>query len=300
MRLILLLAAVSPCVASAQATLEPLVRADLLFSCAYLTDGSIVCSGEGDTNREIRLVSPDDLQARPAEGLWFAQRRFVTWGMTPLPFGEGKLLFVRRGAQEGGLWTWDLATSQEVQVRRDPFMGLPPAISADGSLILAYRWAGRSRRIGLVDPQTGKFSSVPGKDMSSPALSPDGSRLLFIREGQVWLRSIVDPLKDDESRDVQLTHCDLPCSWPVWGPDAHSLAFVCAEPQKPDDETAPHGKVGWMSAEGGVVAWIAEDLSDPRCPAFSPDGAWLIFLAKEQAKPFDDVIWRARLHEPGQ
>ncbi|NSW54805.1 MAG: PD40 domain-containing protein [Armatimonadetes bacterium] len=258
-----------------------MVRAELLTGCSFLSDGTgILVSGKGDTNREIRLVTFAEREERKGETLWLNQRPFVTWGMNPVSFGT-KMLFVRRGSTEGGLWVHDFTGGEPVCVRRDPFVGLPPATSADGSLILCYRWAGRSKRIGTVDPATGKFTSIPGNDMSQPALTGDGRRLLFIREGQVWLRELTDGKPD---ADVKLTALEVECGWPAWSPRGDLIAFTTMHAEK-------RGRVGLLRVGETHVRWLTEDLNEPRCPVFSPDGRQVAFIARTDERPPDDVLW---------
>ncbi len=270
----------SSCHASPPSAVE-MVRAELLTGCAFLSDGSgILVSGKGDTNREIRLVTFAEREERNGETLWLNQRSFVTWGMNPVSFGT-RMLFVRRGSAEGGLWVHDFTGGDPVQVRRDPFVGLPPAISADGSLILCYRWAGRSKRIGTVDPATGKFASIPGNDMSQPALTVDGRQLLFVREGQVWLRQLPDG-KPDEDR--KLTALEVECGWPTWSPRGDLIAFTTMNAEK-------RGGIGLLKPGEMQVRWLVENLNEPRCPVFSPDGRQLAFIARTDERPQDDVLW---------
>lgn len=259
-----------------------LVRGEVITGCAFLADGSgILVSGKGDTPREIRMVTFAERQERQGETLWLNQRTFITPGMNPVTFGP-KMLFVRRGSQEGGLWVHDFASGEAVQVRKDPFLGLPPAISADGRLILCFRWAGRSKRIGTVDPGTGKFASIPGKDMSQPALTPDAKRLAFIREGQVWLRELPGGTPE---QDVKLTSLETECSWPAWAPGGEWVAFATCGPDK-------RGGIGLIRPGDTRVRWLAEDLNEPRCPVFSPDGRSVIFIARTDETPQDDVVWQ--------
>ncbi len=266
---------------------EELVRGRQLTGCAFALDGqSILFSGRGDAPREIRRLSWAELEEDGPGPLWFSERTWITWGVSPLPFGK-KMMFVRRGSKRGGLWIHDFDSQEETQLRRDPFMGLPPTISGDGKVIMAYRWAGRSKRIGVVNPETGKFKSIPGKDLSYPALNVSGKRLLFIREGQVWLRELPG---GEDTEDKCLTSGELTCSWPSWGPREREMTFVaCAEDGI--------GKIGAVKVPTLDARWLVENLREPRSPVFSPDGKWLAFISKSTDEREEDILWRLRLRE---
>lgn len=258
-----------------------LVRGEQITACAFARDGhSIFLSGKGDTKREIRHLKLPPDAAIPQDGVPFNDTEFVTKGINPLPFLD-KLLFVRRGSKQGGVWVRDLAAGDEAQVRRDPFLGLPPAVSGDGKLIMVSRWAGRSKRIGIVDQTTGKYKSIPGKDMSQPALNEAGDRLLFVCGGHIWLRDL------GSGEERQITTGQAVFSWPVWGPHGATIAFCARDPDGA-------GKVEVLDLHAARTVFSAEGLTEPICPALSPDGRWLIFIAKVGGEKAD-VLWRVPL-----
>lgn len=266
---------------AAPAGLECLVQGERIGACAYARDGaSIFLSGRGHGEREIRRLWLPENGAAPASPVAFRDTDLITQGINPLPFAN-KLLFVRRGAADGGLWVRDLATGEQAQVRRDPFLGLPPAVSGDGGLIMVSRWAGRSRRIGIVAPDEGTFRSIPGADMSEPALDEAGARLLFIRDRHLWLRDLATEQERQLTAGGRLFH------WPAWDRQGRRAA-VCA--------TGPDGAaaVGVLDLEDGRITWLAEGLEHAACPAFSPDGEWLMFIARLRGDAHDGVF-RVRL-----
>lgn len=254
---------------------EALLRGRDITACAYGGDGAAIYFSWARNSGEIRRFVPG--QVTGGEPVAGDAAELVTKGISPRPFSD-QLLFVRRGNQGGGLWVRDLRTQAERQMRRDPFLGLPPAISGDGSVVMVSRWAGRSKRIGAVDSATGKYSSLPGQDMSQPALNAGGDRLLFVRAGQVWLRDL------RSGDDAQVTQGELAYSWPAWSPAGDRVALVAQ---------AKEGacKVGVTGAAGGSPVWVTEALEGASCPSFSPDGRALIFLCRT-ADGHDTLICR--------
>lgn len=256
-----------------------LVAALLALPAAAPTEPTLLLSGPGVT---YCALSPDgatlyfDCKPDKAAQIRRAQmaslpsaslpETVLTPGLAPVCVQDG-LLFARRGTEAGGLWHRDLATGEERQVRRDPFFGLPPAASADGSIVVVSRWAGRSQRIGSVAIQTGKFASLPGKDMTQPALNAAGTRLLFVRQAQVFLRDL------SGEQDRQVTSGPLCYAFPVWIPGADE-AIVCA------GIDAQHiSQLGRVSLGGGEVTWLAQGLSGVCSPAISADAHVLCFVA---------------------
>jgi Tol biopolymer transport system component len=167
----------------------------------------------------------------------------------------------------GGIWRKDLTTGEERQLRRDPFFALPPAASADGTVLVISRWAGRSQRIGRVDPATGQFTSLPGRDMAQPALNAAGSRLLFVRQGQVFVREI------SGGEDRQVTAGPLWFAHPMWLPGDRE-AIVCG-----GSDEKHITRIGRLNLSGGEVCWLAEGLQNASSPTVSADGRRLCFVA---------------------
>ena len=209
----------------------------------------------------------------------------MTEGLSPVPF-LGKLLFVRRGPGKGGLWVRDLVTGEETQVRKDPFVALPVTVSADGSVVLIGRRAGRFHQVGRVDLETGKYVPLPGKDMSQPAVDAAGERVLFVRAGQLW----VGELGRWEER--QLTSGTMECSWPVWDRSGELVAF-CA---RLSEGTY---RVGVLDLASGEPVWASADVREPSYPVFTPEGDGLAFASKTP-DGMGGIIWRLSVRRPGK
>ena len=64
-----------------------------------------------------------------------------------------------------------------------------------------------------------------GDGESNGRFSPDGTRFVFISEGQIWIAAWSDAV-GRMAPAVQLTHIVTEADAPVWSPDGQSLAFV--------------------------------------------------------------------------
>lgn len=144
--------------------------------------------------------------------------------------------------------------------------------------VVIFAGQGRLYRVsfqhGAPEPVTPQFG-----DAASPAISPDGRRVLFVHsyerkdclaltdvEGQGW------PVKLVSGADFYMQ--------PVWHPDGKQIAWVeWNHPQMPWDGT----HLMTATVEGGALTNVNHIFGDAETPvlqpAFSPDGRTLAFLA---------------------
>ena len=111
--------------------------------------------------------------------------------------------------------------------------------------------------------------------VSDPQLSPDGKRIVFVRNGMDIMRDVRQSrlwiVNRDGSQLMKLTHRDADESNPRWSPDGTRIAFISAA-------AAEHGKEIFLH-------WVGEGNTTrltqlPRSPAglsWSPDGRQLAF-----------------------
>ncbi|WP_422771285.1 serine hydrolase [Plantactinospora sp. WMMC1484] len=191
-----------------------------------------------------------------------------------------------------------------------------PALAPDGSHV-AYVLrtqngaADRTVRELWVVPTGGGSARrlTAGPDDTSPVWSPDGSRLAFLRGGQV----AVAPMDGGEPQ--VLTDLPLPAGTPAWSPDGSRLAF--AAPVDPDGgargAAAPLVSNGldYQADGAGLVGAVRRqlhmlDVGTRRCrvltdgphdagaPVWSPDGTELAFV--RAVGDDSDLSLRAEVH----
>jgi len=131
--------------------------------------------------------------------------------MSGLSFsGDGHFLYllnddlIDRGDTRGQLWKIDAATGEVVKVWQDVGYSMGGAVRPDGTRYTMVTFA--PGRADLVDYDLGTgehtlLQSFPGRTVSSPAWSPDGSRLVYSRyDANGWNLAVRDA--DGATRDL--------------------------------------------------------------------------------------------------
>ena len=148
--------------------------------------------------------------------------------------------------------------------------------------------AAAQRAPGIVD-----LIEVPR--VSSPRLSPDGTRVLYVRSDADWEgnRTVAHiwMARPGEGPDLRLTAGENGESNPRWSPNGSMIAFVAA---RGDDESA---QIYLLDTRGGEARRLTDHHTAVSSISWAPGGDGLFFLAsddktdeqKEREKAGDDV-----------
>jgi dipeptidyl aminopeptidase/acylaminoacyl peptidase len=164
------------------------------------------------------------------------------------------LVYARGGAPEGN---W----SNDVPVNPASYPLIPPI------------------EIRSVEISTGK-NYLLAKDGSSPLISPDSKRVLFIRNNkEVWSMPV-----DSSSKPSLLFETRGSIGSLRWSPDGKRLAFVA--------DRGDHSFIGVYIIDNAPVQWIDPTFSRDVSPRWSPTGDSIVFVRMPAIGGAPDSILR--------
>ncbi|HLF90057.1 MAG TPA: hypothetical protein VI451_13995, partial [Anaerolineales bacterium] len=164
----------------------------------------------------------------------------------------------------------------------------------DGLLILALR-EGLHTHLFLYEPQTLPLTRITNGewDDTTPALSPDGTRLAFAsdRDGPFDLY-LLDLLTGETTR---LTNTPVYDASPTWSPDGLFLAY---ESYRPNEFGNDNLDIYLIPTDGSSdPLQLTFDPGPDYAPAWSPQGRRVAFVSIRSGEP---EIWLADLENPDQ
>ncbi|MEV6631887.1 serine hydrolase [Actinoplanes sp. NPDC051470] len=196
---------------------------------------------------------------------------------------------------------------------RDVAVPEQPALGPDGRIAYVLRTADveadrTARAIWITGAGVPPRRLTRGENDTSPAWSPDGAWLAFVRDKQVWL------LPADGGEPEALTDLPLGAGAPLWSPDGTKIAFAAPVDRAPEDSSnAPMvtRRVDYQADGAGLLRGVRKhlfvvDLDDrkPRQvtegdwhagePAWSPDSTTLAFAAATASDA--DLVAHAPIH----
>lgn len=153
-----------------------------------------------------------------------------------------------------------------------------PELSPDGKyLYFNYREQNKDfiARMNMAD---GTVESLfPG---THPSLSPDNTRLCFIRNGCLLIKNIVE-----NSVEIALTNSDYSCSEPDFSPDSRWIVFSNYKVKKGTN-------LCFLSADGGRVLELTHGKARSKEPHWGHDGQVYFITGWSHGSSDDEEIWR--------
>jgi dipeptidyl aminopeptidase/acylaminoacyl peptidase len=136
------------------------------------------------------------------------------------------------------------------------------------------RTDGPERSVWIVDTDGGEPRRLA--EGHAPAVSPDGDRIAFLHDGQVWT---VD--RGDDAEAAQWFEIRGSAGQLRWSPDGDRLAFV--------SNRGDHSFVGVYTRADSSLRYLDPSVDQDRNPVWSPDGSRIAFLRiphEKQDLPF--------------
>jgi Tol biopolymer transport system component len=176
------------------------------------------------------------------------------------------IAFVSDAGGTPQLWVKNLAGGDPIQVTFGDQPAVRPRWSPQGDrIIYSVRGAG----IWSVAPLAGEPRRLVDSGWNGE-LSPDGGRLVFERTGQILLSNAdgSDPVRLSSLSSRSMPH--MGDAWPTFSPDGKSIAVFLGEEGR-------YGDYWIVPTEGGTSRQLTTDFEEGGPPAWTPDGASLVF-----------------------
>jgi Tol biopolymer transport system component len=182
--------------------------------------------------------------------------------------------FMRDGGSEEPLdvrtaiWTVDVEDGSLRQLTpwRERVWMTPSSYSPDGSTLAVTVYSPRRDLHALAVRLDGSGSTVLAHRAASPVYSPDGSRVVFVRErwhegrDEVVRRRRADlfTVRSDGSHLARLTHTPKQLErWPSWDPSGERIAFTSSPSPRPFQVVQPPGNsLMQINADGSCPTQI--------------------------------------------
>lgn len=148
---------------------------------------------------------------------------------------------------------------------------IDPAWSHDGEQRAYARLIEEHYQL-FVHPVDGEPVQVTSRpvDHRSPAFSPDGSQLVYVAEGDLYILDL-DRTGDEEYQPRQLTDTGATETEPDWSPDGTQIVYVSDAEGSFDLYT--------ITPDDPAAERLTSTTADERQPAWSPDGQLIAYVS---------------------
>jgi Tol biopolymer transport system component len=191
---------------------------------------------------------------------------------TPQP-GQQRIIFSSNRSGPWRIWSVrpDGSALTELSKAAAEEHDVDPVASPDGKRILLTSTRGGKSGVWTVAADGSKPERICDGDQ--PDWSPDGLRIVFRRNEQIWTRELAS------GHEKRTTPENFPhCSGPAWSPDGKRIAFAC--------RWEAGNALFLVDAVGGKPT-VLYDKQGACKPAWAPDGKRLVYETETHVATID-------------
>jgi TolB protein len=196
------------------------------------------------------------------------------------PGSNGKILFFSGGnrSEPGSMFSMNLDGSQRTRLTDPAIYESDAQWSADGTHIVFERRHGLStdtfqRAVWMIRADGSASTRIGPKKRGQPSISPDGTRIVFVRGLFTSANLFIMDLQGEIVRRLTSTFGEE--AEPEWSPDGSAIAFLM------DDPSSGVMEIWTMPATGGVPSRVTSSGIGKSTIDWSPDGARLAYTTVE-------------------
>ena len=175
----------------------------------------------------------------------------------------GRIAFATVGGSPD-IWEWSLSSGELRQVTSETGMETNARVSPDGKTMVFASDRGGTRAVwsaDLANRAPTRITAGKNEGFSFARWSPDGRRILFEREGRMWIQ----PLGGLSAKDL-----GIPGQTASWSPDGSRIAFSSG----PD---FLHQEIFVIPSAGGQPRPLTSWGRYSTWPSWSPDGSQIVY-----------------------
>ncbi len=225
---------------------------------------------------EIRVAAAKMRDGRPVFDTGreaFTKKVENSWDLSPQwdVDGEGLYFASNRSQNTFNIWYKRRDARGYTQLTFHDTDALFPSVSKDGNKIVYQlgQWDPKSNNcatqctIWIID-RDGKAATELGNG-EKPVFSPDGSRIVFVDRGDIWV------MNKDGSNKIQITNDHADNDFPVWHTSGNRLVFV--------SERSGNMDLWDVEIDGARMTQLTNYLGPDHTPEFTRDGKYVLFAS---------------------